>query len=139
MKGLVSGFEQKDIYGRTLKTYLPSVQAISGSLNFYSLASYCTYLNVSPSSLQPPVEIAYGERDRTVAHRKHTIPQSPDRYASKDLKSWILKKDGKKIFYSGSSEKKNPLELGYQDFSFDPFFNPCWQDCTPQLTLILSN
>ncbi len=66
LKWLVSGFEQKDAYGRTLKTYLPAVQTpYPATLGTYSAAD-TAYFSVAPSSLQPPVEMTYDAKDRAI-------------------------------------------------------------------------
>ncbi|WP_159802450.1 SpvB/TcaC N-terminal domain-containing protein, partial [Flavobacterium sp. MK4S-17] len=63
MKWLVSGFESKDAFGRTIKTYLPAVQGYTNNINTISSASL-NYFFVNPGTMLPPTEMTYDEKDR---------------------------------------------------------------------------
>jgi RHS repeat-associated protein len=64
MKWLVSGFDQKDAFGRTLRTYLPAVQTpYPTTLGTYSTTDTGYY---NATVLQPPVEMTYDDKDRVV-------------------------------------------------------------------------
>ena len=64
LKWLVSGFEQKDAFGRTLKGYLPITQNLSGNLNSISAGQLQYY---SPSLPLEYTEMEYDERDRVTS------------------------------------------------------------------------
>lgn len=65
LKWQVTGFEQKDVFGRTLKSYLPTVQG-SYPTNFYALGTATNYFSVVASTLPAPTEMTYDERDRVL-------------------------------------------------------------------------
>tara|TARA_R110000850_G_C9994955_1_gene467523 strand:- start:1125 stop:11606 length:10482 start_codon:yes stop_codon:yes gene_type:complete len=64
MKWLVSGYEEKDAYGRVLKSFLPVVQG-NYPTNLYGLTSSdMSYFDVQDINEVPAVEMDYDERDR---------------------------------------------------------------------------
>ncbi len=66
MRWLVSGFETKDAFWRTIKNYLPTTVAYASNPN--SLSTTDTgYSNIAPTALLAPEIITYDERDRTTS------------------------------------------------------------------------
>ncbi|WP_370031897.1 SpvB/TcaC N-terminal domain-containing protein [Flavobacterium sp. 28YEA47A] len=71
LKWMISGFETKDAFGRTLKSYLPAVEnSYSPAGDPYNLQNATTYYAISPSSLPEPVEMAYDAKDRVTEIRQ---------------------------------------------------------------------
>ncbi|MFL9839284.1 toxin TcdB middle/N-terminal domain-containing protein, partial [Flavobacterium sp. ST-75] len=64
MKWMLSGFEKKDAFGRTLNAYLPATQT-DYPTNLYSLSStHLSYKYVAASSMLAPTVMTYDEKDR---------------------------------------------------------------------------
>ena len=62
LKWLVSGFEMKDAFGRTTKSYLTTTEN-----SYPNLSTAVQYLDYSPSSFPyPPVEMEYDAKDRAI-------------------------------------------------------------------------
>src|SRR5690606_8102435 len=67
-KWLVSGFEEKDNFGRVLKSYLPTVQnSYMDPGDYNPTTEHREYYNPGASSLDTPVEMTYDERDRMLS------------------------------------------------------------------------
>ena len=63
LKWMVSGYEIKDAFGRTLKTYLPAVQDTpTYPTNLNNLTGHLTYF--ATGTLSDPVEMTYDVKDR---------------------------------------------------------------------------
>ncbi|MBA3985246.1 MAG: hypothetical protein H0X63_01390, partial [Flavobacteriales bacterium] len=67
MKWMVNGYEEKDAFGRVVKSYLPAVQP-SYPQNLYTLSSaHLSYFAQSPNSFPDPVEMQYDHRNRKIS------------------------------------------------------------------------
>ncbi|HRB72393.1 MAG TPA: RHS repeat-associated core domain-containing protein [Flavobacterium sp.] len=66
LKWQVTGFEEKDAFGRVLKSYLPTVQNEYPN-DLSALGNATNYWNVAPAALPVPVEMTYDNKDRMVS------------------------------------------------------------------------
>lgn len=66
LKWIVSGFETKDAFGRTTKSYLTTTEPgnYPASPQFSLSGTATQYFNAPPSALAPPVEMQYDAKDR---------------------------------------------------------------------------
>lgn len=63
---LVDGFVRKDIYGRTVATHLPMVQAYTTNINALSVTTDLAYYDPADNTLSEPMVMTYDERDRAL-------------------------------------------------------------------------
>lgn len=73
----VSGFEEKDAFGRTIKSYLPTVQgSYPSNLSALPVAS-TNYFAVAASTLPAPVIMTYDAKDRMLSVKQPVQPGEP--------------------------------------------------------------